>query len=262
VLSVKKKNINSKCRSCGNKGTHDSLHKVAAYIISHPPEDISEFKEKEDKDRAKPAKEVPKDTKKIITPTISKDPPIFALDKVKLLSYQLPKSLSESEIETSLFKLLSEHSLSKEYFYIIGIYGLFDESINTEWGKYVQIFNNRIEKDKEFGYMALLLSLEIFVCDKHPTLKNMVCTLLQTLYNSESLSEEILLNWADKKAKYITSLYKQEFDEYFLKESGPFLKWLKEAEVGDQEKSVEPKKEVVVDIMKLEVKQEVNLDEL
>ena len=247
---------------------------MAAFIISHPPEDESEFKKAKDESHAKIVKEV-KDPKVATKKVVEKEVPtegiqtMSMLEKAKTVVSQIHKTASIADIESAIYNVMKVNSFSKEFFYFLGIQGVFDENLHTDLIKFVTLFKPRLEKDVVFGYIALLSSIQIFVCEKYPALKVMIATIMQSLYNSDLISEEFLVDWSKNKVKFIVSLYKQEYDDLFRKESEVFFKWLADADDANDEKEALPKpiipKETIetVDVTKLEVKKDqINIDDL
>lgn len=65
-LKVKAKKIEARCKACGHRGPSDNIHKVATYIVNHPPnkeKDKDKEKEKDKDSKSKKDKKKEKDPK-------------------------------------------------------------------------------------------------------------------------------------------------------------------------------------------------------
>ena len=109
------------------------------------------------------------------------------------------------------------------------------KSLLSEWGNLLQRFLKN-----EDDQVELLLTFEEYCSDDgvfHAENGSMCaegfCQVLQLLYDSEVISEEAILSWAEEKESA------EEEDKVFLEKARPFVAWLAEADEESDEYSSE-----------------------
>ncbi len=91
-----------------------------------------------------------------------------------------------------------------------------------------------------FNSLSLSLSLCVLLCrycsdegvfhaEKGSLCANAFCQVMQLLYDSDVVSEEAILAWAEEKGSA------EEDDKVFLEKAQPFLAWLEEADSDEYE---------------------------
>jgi len=109
------------------------------------------------------------------------------------------------------------------------------KNLVNEWGNLLQRFLKN-----EDDQVELLLTFEeycsddgVFHAENGSMCTDAFCQVLQLLYDSDVISEEALLSWAEEKESA------EESDKVFLHKAKPFLSWLAEADSESEEYSDE-----------------------
>lgn len=108
---------------------------------------------------------------------------------------------------------------------------LFDQNILAQVKKYRTLFLRFTLNDKK-AQRYLMGGLELIIAMHRDKLMNKVPGLLKVFYDMDILSEDCIVEWADKVSKkYVAKEVSQEIHD----KAAPFIKWLKEAESEDSD---------------------------
>uniref|UniRef100_A0A7S3KVB2 W2 domain-containing protein n=1 Tax=Euplotes crassus TaxID=5936 RepID=A0A7S3KVB2_EUPCR len=111
--------------------------------------------------------------------------------------------------------------------------------------KSASIFTSMIEEDGEEGTKCFIMSMVNFFITQRPDLDIAIAGFCKVAYDSNIISEEVFLAWADKKFKTDkkSSVYDKKAEKKFRKAAQKFLTWLQEAEEDEGEESEEEEEE-------------------
>ncbi|CAH1102394.1 unnamed protein product [Psylliodes chrysocephalus] len=120
---------------------------------------------------------------------------------------------------------------------------LFDQNILAQVKKYRTLFLRFTLNDKK-AQRYLMGGLEQIIAMQRDKLMNKVPGLLKVFYDMDILSEDCIVEWADKVSKkYVAKEVSQEIHD----KAAPFIKWLKEAESEDSDNDDESEDDVEIE---------------
>ncbi|KAG0628658.1 hypothetical protein M758_1G043500 [Ceratodon purpureus] len=146
---------------------------------------------------------------------------------IEVNSLKLAYNKTFSDCAGAMFKSLmnlalgAPHTSSKELL-------TSTKDVITKWGVLLQKFLKGSDDEHE-----ILLTFEEVCLESHKDFAPLFSQILQVLYDKDIISEDAIMAWADEKQDA------DDHDKVFLKQSEPFIQWLKEAEEDDDEEEDE-----------------------
>jgi len=102
------------------------------------------------------------------------------------------------------------------------------KDVVTKWGSLLQKFLKGSDDEHE-----ILLTFEEVCLESHKDFAPLFSQVLQVLYDRDIVSEDAIMAWAQEKKDA------DDNDKVFVKQSEPFIQWLKEAPEEDDDEDDE-----------------------
>ncbi|VDK89576.1 unnamed protein product [Litomosoides sigmodontis] len=256
TLVVKKGQIHSKCKACGNTSIIDPKHKLSTFIMKNPPK-VDEKEKKEggnggstensivdgeipsDKDLNGSASDVDDDwaepigdpaggvSAQIGKLIISRDLDKPIEERLDMLHQYFLRAKADGTIQNSK-KLLNEAERlelkSKATLLLADV--LFDTNVVNQVAEYRNILLRFTVNDHK-AQRHLLGGIEQLISKHFDTLFPKSAHIIKALYDSDVVEEEVLLAWGEKPSrKYV----KKKLCAEIISKAQPVLDWLKNAE--------------------------------
>lgn len=257
TLTVRKGQIHSKCKACGNTSMVDPKHKLSTFIMKNPPK--REKKDKEnggaavngenasedgfepelgsengsgsdvvDDDWAEPIEDptgqVSANIGKLI---ISKDLEKSVEDRLDMLHQFFINAKKKDNLQDSKGLLFEAERLelkSKATILLANV--LFDTNVVTQIKEYRNLLLRFTIEDHK-AQRHLLGGIEQLIAENQEALLPKSAHIIKALYDNDLVEEEVLLAWGEKPSKkYI----KKKLCEEIINKAMPVLDWLKNAE--------------------------------
>ncbi|VDM49913.1 unnamed protein product [Toxocara canis] len=256
TLSVRKGQIHSKCKACGNSSIIDPKHKLSTFIMKNPPKNDDKEKKENggstpeegvidgeilsdkdmngsgsddlDDDWAEPmedaAGQVSAQIGKLI---ISKDLEKPVEERLDMLHQYFLKAKADGTLQDSKSLLNEAERLelkSKATILLANV--LFDTNVVSQIKEYRTLLL-RFTVDDHKAQRHLLGGIEQLIAEHVDTLLPKSAHIIKALYDNDVIEEEVLLAWGEKPSK---KYVKKKFCEEIINKAMPVLEWLKNAE--------------------------------
>lgn len=261
TLSVRKGQIHSKCKACGNSSIIDPKHKLSTFILRNPPKSTEDKEKKEngngsdeqpdgevlsdkdnlnlsgsdevDDDWADPvddsANQVSAQIGKLI---ISKDLEKPVEERLDMLHQYFLKAKKEGTLQDSKALLNEAERLelkSKATLLLADV--LFDENVVAQIKEHRTLLL-RFTLEDHRAQRHLLGGIEQLIMRHVETLLPKSAHIIKALYDNDVVEEEILLAWGEKPSK---KYVKKKLCEDIINKAKPVLEWLRDAEEDDED---------------------------
>ncbi|VDK42855.1 unnamed protein product [Anisakis simplex] len=276
TLIVRKGQIHSKCKACGNSSIIDGKHKLSTFIMKNPPKNNNESsREKKDgsednlidggdnvasdkdvngsgsdevdEDWAEPNEEelglnqVSSQIGKLI---ISKDLEKSIEERLDMLHQFFIDAKRNGTINDSK-RLLDEAERlelkSKATILLANV--LFDTNVVAQIKQYRNLLL-RFTLDDHKAQRHLLGGIEQLINEHSEQLLPKSAHIIKALYDNDVVEEEVLLNWGERPSK---KYVKKKFCEEIINKAKPVLEWLKNAEEDESSEEDEDEDAVQFD---------------
>ncbi|KAM3718110.1 Eukaryotic translation initiation factor [Dirofilaria immitis] len=262
TLIVKKGQIHSKCKACGNTSIIDPKHKLSTFIMKNPPK-VDEKEKKENgnsgsTDNSVIDGEIPSDkdlngsasdnvdddwAEPIDDPAgvvsaqigkliISRDLDKSIEERLDMLHQYFLKAKADGTLQNSK-KLLNEAERlelkSKATLLLADV--LFDTNVVNQIMEYRNILLRFTVNDHK-AQRHLLGGIEQLILKHFDTLLPKSAHIIKALYDTDVVEEEVLLAWGEKPTrKYV----KKKLCAEIISKAQPVLDWLKNAEEDESD---------------------------
>lgn len=259
TLSVRRGQIHSKCKACGNSSIIDSKHKLSTFILRNPPKSTEDREKKEngngsdeqpdgdtlsdkdnmngsgsgeiDDDWADPVEDSTNQVSAQIGKLIvSKDLEKPVEERLDMLHQFFLKAKKEGTLHDSKALLNEAERLelkSKGSLLLADV--LFDKNVIAQIKEHRTLLL-RFTLDDHRAQRHLLGGIEQLIMKHMDTLLPKSAHIIKALYDNDVVEEEVILAWGEKPSKKYVS---KELCEEIIKIAKPVLEWLKEAEEDD-----------------------------
>lgn len=261
TLVVKKGQIHSKCKACGNTSIIDPKHKLSTFIMKNPPK-VDEKDKKDggnsgsadssvidgeilsDKDLNGNASDGDDDWAEPISDSagavsaqigkliISKDLDKPIEERLDMLHQYFLKAKSYGTLQNSKNLLNEAERLelkSKATLLLADV--LFDTNVVNQIAEYRNILL-RFTVDDHKAQRHLLGGIEQLISKHFDTLFPKSAHIIKALYDNDVVEEEVLLAWGEKPSK---KYVKKKLCAEIISKARPVLEWLKNAEEDESD---------------------------
>uniref|UniRef100_A0A183DSL6 Eukaryotic translation initiation factor 5 n=1 Tax=Gongylonema pulchrum TaxID=637853 RepID=A0A183DSL6_9BILA len=262
TLIVKKGQIQSRCKACGNISVIDPKHKLSTFIMKNPPK-VDEKEKKEngnggssdnsiidgeilsdkdlngslsdevDDDWAEPLEDpTAKVSAQIGKLIINKDLDKPIEERLDMLHQYFLKAKANGTLQDSKSLLDEAERLelkSKATLLLADV--LFDKNVVSQIKEHRNTLFRFTERDHK-AQRHLLGGIEQLIAKYEETLLPRTCRILKDLYDYDILEEEVILAWGEKPSK---KYVKKKLCEKIIGVAQPIFDWLKNAEVDDSD---------------------------
>ncbi|VDD93734.1 unnamed protein product [Enterobius vermicularis] len=252
LQSVRKGQIHSKCKACGNASIIDPKHKLSTFILRNPPKSTEDKEKKEngngsdeqpegealsdkdnlvDDDWAEPVEDstnqVSAQIGKLI---ISKDLEKPVEERLDMLHQYFMKAKKESTLQVALLNEAERLELKSKATLLLADV-LFDENVVAQIKEYRTLLL-RFTLDDHRAQRHLLGGIEQLIMKHMDILLPKSPHIIKALYDNDVVEEEVLLAWGEKpNKKYVGKKLCAEI----ISRAKPVLDWLREAEEDDED---------------------------
>lgn len=237
---LKRKELISDCKACGNVKPMDMTHKISNFILKHPPKAEEKPAEKPDK-KALGKKKVVKKEKK------DKEPDeIMNLDHPDVLEAIERASIHKDETPEKIVEHINNvciaNGIEPDLRVYVTLKAIFSENLINLLKDQGKLY---VLKSQTDGYPEELLMCLAVVYIPDESYHSRVSRIMMTLYENDIFSEDFLLSWATDEAVFNESsvLYNPSQLSTFKQCANDFLTWIQNAESEDESESEEEAKE-------------------
>lgn len=270
TLAVRKGQIHSKCKACGNMSVLDPKHKLSTYIVKNPPKGSEEKKENGNKEAADEEPAVVEEHKGSSSGGDEDDDdwaPELDESAAAALSAQVGRLVVTKDLELSIDERLDKLHTFFEERKKAGTIGngkeLVDEAERLDLKQKAPLllanvlFDANVVKDGQVKtYRGVLLrftvndqkaqryllgGIEQLIEKNEAELLPKAAHILKNLYDADILEEEAILAWGAKPShKYVSKALSKQI----LEKCDPVIQWLKEADEESEDEDEDNDDEV------------------
>lgn len=256
TLTVRKGQIHSKCKACGNSSIIDPKHKLSTFILKNPPKNDEKEKKEDGSEEADgnfpsdpdvngsgsdevdddwadpvddPSTQVSAQIGKLI---ISKDMEKSVEERLDMLHQYFMKAKNDGTLQDSKNLLNEAERLelkSKATILLADV--LFDTNVVAQIKEHRTLLL-RFTMDDHKAQRHLLGGIEQLIAKHVDTLLPKSAHIIKALYDNDIVEEEVLLAWGEKPSK---KYVKKKLCEEIIAKASPVLEWLKNAEEDESD---------------------------
>ncbi|MFH4983262.1 hypothetical protein AB6A40_009971 [Gnathostoma spinigerum] len=259
TLTVRRGQIHSKCKACGNSSIIDPKHKLSTFILKNPPKKDEKKENGSGNEEEKIDGEVvsDKDANAVGSGTddidddwadpvegggvvsaqigkliISKDLEKPVEERLDMLHQYFLKAKADGTLQDSKALLNEAERLelkSKATLLLADV--LFDTNVVAQIREH-RVLLLRFTLDDHKAQRHLLGGIEQLISKNLDVLLPKSAHIIKALYDGDIVEEEVLLAWGEKPSK---KYVKKKLCEEIIEKAKPVLEWLKNAEEDSEE---------------------------